>query len=713
MTKMIFRNFGGIQQYVISDAADLARIDQLDPALWAATSAPLRDFQCDPAVLAHLDPEGTGRIRVDQLVAGRDWLFSRLAQRQRIAERSDVLRLDDLAAETPAGALLKQAAEHVVTQLGLADKGLLTLAGLRSFRASYSKLLTNGDGVVPPDLVPEPEVAAFMRDVMSVVGGTPDASGLAGIGEAQLDRFIDRGRAWSAWKSAALGSGTVLPWGADTASVAQLVDGLDAKVAEFFSLCALLQQTDRSAQALRLSDEQVRTVAAQPGVDQFLSAAPLATPDPQGILPLLTGVNPAYAERLAALRTQVVPVVLGGPATSLSRADWLRIRATLQPFRDWQAQKPLEPFDKLSDTALEAALNGPFAARVRHFVALDRAGTGELEQLVNLEKLLLLQRWLIEISNNFVNFSALYDPAQQPLMNSGSLVIDGRRLDFCVRVEDRAAHRKVATESALYLVYASITERDGKPAVYEVVTPVTSGDRGRLRVGKRGLFIDRAGKEWDATVVDILENPVSLSEAVRAPFRRASAFVNKRIEELAARTQESSEKAGTARLADTVDHGLPAGPPPAEAAAVKKADGIGMRDLMLGGGIAFAALGSALAYVVSALAKVEALNVIAALSSIVVAVAALSAFLAWLKLRRRDMAPLLEANGWALNAHMGVTARLGHVFTRIPALPAEAVFERVDALVLPGGTRPTRRRILLALLVLAGLIGGVVLNWRR
>jgi hypothetical protein len=47
---MRFRNFGGIHQLVIADAADLARIHDLDAARWAATSAPLSDLRCDPAL---------------------------------------------------------------------------------------------------------------------------------------------------------------------------------------------------------------------------------------------------------------------------------------------------------------------------------------------------------------------------------------------------------------------------------------------------------------------------------------------------------------------------------------------------------------------------------------------------------------------------------------------------------------------------------------
>jgi len=63
MNKMVLRNFGGIQQLVVATAGDLEALDSLDPARWAATSAPLRDLHCDPAFLAFVDSAGNGRIR--------------------------------------------------------------------------------------------------------------------------------------------------------------------------------------------------------------------------------------------------------------------------------------------------------------------------------------------------------------------------------------------------------------------------------------------------------------------------------------------------------------------------------------------------------------------------------------------------------------------------------------------------------------------------
>ncbi len=151
---MTFRNYGGLYQLEVKDERDLGAIDKLDRARWAATSAPVADFQvADPAFLAILDPDKRGRVRPADVVAARDWLYERLAIRQRLAERTDSARLGDLNAGTPGGARLKKAPEHVLKELDAKERGAISLDQVRSFRTSYVGLLANGDGVVPPEAI--------------------------------------------------------------------------------------------------------------------------------------------------------------------------------------------------------------------------------------------------------------------------------------------------------------------------------------------------------------------------------------------------------------------------------------------------------------------------------------------------------------------------------------------------------------------------------
>ncbi|HEX2571692.1 MAG TPA: hypothetical protein VH877_19185 [Polyangia bacterium] len=679
------RKLGGTYQFVVQDDTDLEIIDRIDPARWAATSVPRTTLHCDPAFLAALDPEGTGRIRVSQLIAARQWLFERITHRGRLRERSEVLFLSDLDTTRIAGQELRKAAERVVAELRLANPMCIALAELRAFRQGYKDLLANGDGVIPAELVGDEALAAVVRDVMATAGSAPDASGKGGVGLAEIDRFVERGRAWLAWQAAA-----VQPLGEDTEAAAGLIQALDAKIEEYFWVCELLRKEAQPPELLRLAEADLRTLgtADSPVLTEHFTRAALAMPLPSAELALDTVINPVYRERFAELRTRVLERVLGPGTRSLTYASWEKVKATFAGYFAWQREKPSEPFQTLGAARVQALLAGPELERLRELSRQDAAAGAELAKLDELEKLILLQRWLLDLANNFVNFSAIYDPAQTSLVERGSLVIDGRRLEFCVPVEDRAAHKAVAHESLLFLVYAQIIDKERAAPAYEVVAPVTSGERGRLRVGKRGIFIDTAGKEWDAVIVDLVDNPISLLEAIKAPFRRAAQFVQRKVEELTQKQQAAQEDLTLARIDKSVTQTNKAlenaskekarQELPEDAPKSKDSGSITPRDLLLGGGIALAAVGSALAYLVTALSRVEPLHVLAALGSVFAVIILVSGFLGWLKLRRRDMSLVLEASGWAVNLRIKITRGVGRLFAFEPAWPEGAVKDKRD-----------------------------------
>lgn len=136
-----------------------------------------------------------------------------------------------------------------------------------------------------------------------------------------------------------------------------------------------------------------------------------------------------------------------------------------------------------------------------------------------------------------------------------------------------------------------------------------------------------------------------------------------------------------------------------------------MQNLLIGGSIAFAAIGSALAYVVSAVTSIAPPKLVGGVVGLVVAVAGISALLGWLKLRRRDMGLLFEASGWAINVQMKITSRLGVTFTRTPDFPEGTRIDRFDILaddpeVLAQDKvlRARRRRMWMVLLLAAAAV---------
>jgi hypothetical protein len=705
---MRFRNFGGIYQFLIADEEDLARIDALDPARWAATSAPIEDLHCDAVFLKHVDAEGTGRVRVGQIVRARDWAFERLARRSVLKGRHESIALDAL----DAGALgepLRAAAKRVNKEQKAADEKSISLADVRGFKGSYQKLLANGDGVVPPEVVPEADVAAFLKDVIATVGSVKDRGGSDGVDAALLDRFKTQGQAWLDWRAKARDAAV---WGDATSSAAALVAKLSPKIDAYFLHADLLRQEAPTSAVQKLTDDEFRAMRVRDAaaIEAYLLASPIAAPDASGVLSL-DAATALYRDDVTALRDTVLARALGAPTKELTRASWRTVKAVFEAFEAWQKAKPAEPFDALGEDKVKAHLAGPLPARVTHFIELDLAAAAELTQIDALERLLLSVRWLIDLANNFVNFSAIYLPQETALVEMGTLVIDGRRLAFCVKVADRAAHKPLASESLIFLVYAKITDKAGGQS-FEVVAPVTGGEKGRLRVGKRGIFIDNEGAEWDSEVVEVVENPISVREAMFSPFRRAAKFVNDKVESWvgsAATAQEEGLQSSTAAATDNAQQEAEAAAARAAAAsaappAAPAREGLNVNTLILGGGIALAGVGAVLASVFSLLSTLKGWL---AIVGIVGAVLAFSALNAWLKLRRRDMSVLLEANGWAVNVHTRITKRIAQVFAFTPELPKDAKLEHAD--MLPGVDEDGNVGWPILVLLLVG--AGVTLAW--
>jgi hypothetical protein len=684
MSKMKFRNYGGVFQFEIKDAEDLSRIHEIDFARWSATAAPCGDLRCDEGFLKYVDAEGTGRIHAKQIVTARDWLFARLKRRDAASAKKDVVTLEHFD-DGDLGSKLRAAAVRVNREQKAADADRIALADVRAFKASYKKLLFNGDGVIPGDVVTDAEISGFVNDIVATVGGVKDRGGSDGADGALLDKFKAQGKAWLDWKSKAKEASV---WGDDTTAASALCTKLDAKIEEYFLQCDLLRQETPTEGVLKLKEDDFRALRAKDSaaIEAYLSSSPLAAPNVKGTLDLNGPVNSLYRGDMADLKSKVVTRVLGATTTELTRDTWRQVKATFDSFKGWEASKPPEPFDALGEEKMRRYLDGDFGTRLSKLFEDDKGAAPELDQIDDLEKVLLYTRWMIELTNNFVNFSQLYHPSNTALIERGSLVIDGRRLDFCIEVGDRGAHKPIASESQIFLVYTKITDKVGGTS-FEIVSPVTAGEKGRLREGKRGVFYDLDDKEWDAEIVEIVENPISVKEAMFAPFRRAAKFVGDKVEawiDSAADAQQASLASKTeSAVAETHANAEAAAaaattPRPAgAAAAAPKPEGLNINTLILGGGMALAGLGAVLASIFGMLTSLKGW---AAILGIVVVVMAISALRAWIKLRRRDLSVLLEANGWAVNAHTNVTARVARVFAFTPDLPKDRTLDPTDAL---------------------------------
>ncbi len=698
MSPIVFRNYGGINQLEINDATSLALIDELDKARWAATSAPVEQLFCDPAFLAYIDGDGNKRIRVDEMKEARRWLWARLRDRSRLPAKTEELRLEDLDLGHPEAAKVKVLAERLLVQLGSEAKDRIRLDQVRQFRASYSSRFPNGDGIVTPSQIPEAPLAELATIILASTGGAPDLSGEAGVRVADIATWLVRVASFLVWHDRS-DDDVVLPLGPDTAAGADLVAELAPKVTQFFAQCALVSLEANAAARLQATPEELAKldVSDPLAIGVWLAHAPLARPDAAAVLQLDGPLNPRYAAALRRLAVDIGPRALGrpdAPLTALTAVDWSAIVATFATFQAWRTERPAGIPADADPGMLKELAEGPLPDQLGALCAEDKRVADELVEFNNLEKIVLYQRWLLEVANNFVSFPALFLPAERTLFEMGTLILDGRKLLLCMRVTDRAAHKKIAETSLMFLAYVEIVRREGDKEVKDLIAAaVTAGMRGGIGLGKRGVFYDRDEREWDAVVVDIVQNPISIWEAMIAPFvrirdsiaERVAGMINSKATELETKAATSAQ--GSVATATTVATSAAdaakapiyvAPPTPPGAAPPKPAEGGGsnMQGLLVGGSLAFAAIGSSLAFVLKTVSDINPIDAVLGVGGIVLVMAGVFGLLGWLKLRRRDLSALLEACGWALNGRMNMTHDLSLLFTLRPDLPVGSVKKR-------------------------------------
>ncbi len=657
---MVFRNYGGNYQLRIDSAGDLERVPLLDDARWTATSAPVAGFNCDPALLAFLDSDHNGRIRSDEVRDAIRWLFRMLRNRSGLTRESDTLLLADIDDSHPRGHSLRVSAEQILANLGAADLGSIGLSQIRDLQKITSRAVSNGDGVIPPDAAGDADTAELIRVAMQTIAAVKDASGEDGIDGAVLETFLALANEALEWqRQGQIPTGiehtTIQVWGPATTQAWQAIEALDDKLQQFFVQCDMVRYDHRALQAMRLSEEELTRFdfSAADTLNERIRQAPLAEPDPEGVLDLDGPVNRCYTEALQRLRVEVLRRVLGQEVSTLTRRQWQQVKEVFSPYRAWLTERPDTVLCELPSEQLEGYLNGPARIKVAALIDADKAVLKHLERISELEKLILYQRWLLEFVNSFVSFPKLYDPRRRSLFEMGTLVIDGRHLSFSVRVQDIAAHKAMAVGSSMYIIYAEVCA--GEDDCFNIVTAVTAGDSGGLQQGKRGVFFAADGRQMDARVVDIISNPISLWEAFKAPFHRIRDLLFKQAEQFSQSQQTRIEKA-----------------------VVSEGPSTGLRDLVLAGSLGTAALGSSFAYMAQAVSKVSWSHTLGVALVIAALVFVPNLLLAWFRLRRRDLTALLEASGWAISIRMRLTGALGNLFTQEPDLPPQSVRERSD-----------------------------------
>jgi len=658
-----FFRAGGVDQVSIRTGEDIAHIGELDQTLWVALACPTRGIEFDGATLDLIDHDKDGRIRAPELVEACEWAAAQLDDLDVLTSGSDALELASLRTDTEAGAALHAEAERILRWAGREGEDGLTLGEVQQRLAALNAMPFNGDGLINPEtLEEEPALIALVRRIMELYGSSEGADGKPGMGRAALDAFFADVRAIGHWHEQALDHACVLKQRAQAVSAAQALNAVQDKIEDFFARTRLAAF---DATALVPLSPSVAGYAAL-GQDLLssrsdsIAALPLAPIAAGGELPLLHGLNPAWTEAMQAFRQHVVHPLLGTELQSLSGAQWQALKAQLAPCQAWLGAYPDSVLGEMTPAEAQALLGGGAEQRLQRLIVRDEEEKLHNQQAVQLEKLLRFQRDLLKLLNNFVNFADFYR-REGAAFQAGTLYLDGRSCELTVDVTDAAAHAKLAGLAKVYLAYCEIRRKGVKRSI---VAAFTAGDVDFLMVGRNGLFYDRQGKDWDATITRIIENPTSIGQAFAAPYKKFLRMIEEQVAKRAA-AQEAGVTTGLAAQAQSlVAHPTAA---PALAPGLRKTD-VGTVAAI---GVA---LGSLSAVAVGIFSKFIDLGpwIPIAVLGLIVAISGPSMLIAWLKLRQRSLGPILDASGWAINGRMKINLRLGRSLSQTGKVPVQA-----------------------------------------
>ena len=634
-------------QVKLETGEDLAALKELDQKLWTVLAASTDGLRFDPATLKLLDSDGDGRIRVPEVRAAVDWMGARFKKLDFLFSRKDSITLSDINDETEDGKALLKSFKNILLRAGKAEAAEITLADVTGTTDLFNAQPFNGDGVVTPKSTSDAAVSDAVAAIIASEGGVPDRGGDTGADQAKVDAFFADAAAYLAWKAAGKDAAVI---GEGTAAGYAALQAVEAKIDEFFT----------------------------PPED-----LPLVTNEPDPELPLTQGVHPLWLGKFRAFAQAAVAPALGvEKAETLSRDDWVAVKAKFAPYAAWLGAKAGSAVEGVGDEKLASLVkNGKMQAKVNDLIQKDLALADEYARLVDcaraLRYALNLSTWLC----NYVNQANLYDTERDSVFRTGTLYIDGRACKLCFHVADEGAHAALAEKSKCCLLYAKLT-RKATGETREVCAVVTAGRTAPLYVGRNGIFYDCDGNDWDAVIVKVVESQVSLKEAFWAPWAKIGATIAGQFKKFLSSKQDAAvAKVGTHVDATTaaVTAPPPAKPAPAPAPASAPApapNGAAIASSVAALGVGVGMAGAACAALVGLVAGLPLWKVAAGVAAIILLVSLPSVILTWFKLRARDLGAILNACGWAVNRPLYFSIGLARTFTRPAKLPMGSAVAR-------------------------------------
>lgn len=647
-----FTPVGGSVRVKITSGADIARLGELDRKMWTVLSCPTRNLEFDQKTLDALDADHDGNIRVDEVIAAAQWLTGILKDPDMLLSRGTEIPFSAFNEENPDGAKLLASAKQILQNLKL-EKDSISLEETADNVKIFADTKFNGDGIITPASADDEALAALVTTMTETIGKAMDRSGVEGVTADHIEAFYTALADYAGWQDA--GTADVFPFGDKTADALASVDALKDKVADYFMRCKLIGFDPDAAKAVDISVEKIGAIEGNLALaSSAIGEEPLAKPSSDGVLPL-DAVNPAWKAAVETMRG----LVLEEGKNTLTEAEWAEIVGKFAPFTAWMAAKKGAEVEGLGIDKVKELLKADQKAALLKLVEEDKALEEEALSIEAVDKLVRLYHNFYDFLNNYVVFADFYDPECKAMFQAGRLYIDQRSTDLCVRVDGPSP--EISSLSGMYILYCACkSEKLGK--TMNIAAVLTDGDVDGLRPGKNAVFYDRDENDWSAVVTSIVENPMSLRQAFWAPYKKAARWISDKIGKTAADKANKGESTLGA-ITESATSSPAAGAQTATKAApfdVGKIAGIT---------IAIAAVAGVLTAIVATLKSLTWWQWIVLIIGLMLIISLPSVFIAWRKLRRRDLGPVLNANGWAINAKSLVSVKFGKGLTQLAKFP--------------------------------------------
>lgn len=691
--KWSFAKFGGVTQLQLKSGADLLHLRELDLKLWTALSIPVKGIFFDAETARILDSDNDGNIKPEEILNAVDWICANLKHPDILFEEGSSVPIDEIKNQE-----LAFSARALLTHINKQTENAISVDDVYAQKKFFSEHILTDSVEIADGTSNEEKLQKVLETVIASVSCKDKDCKTAS--ESVLDTFYKQAEVFLTWNSDLQKDG-ILPLAPEqTEKALSSVRAVEEKIDDFFIRCKLAQYEPKAKPSLCADGDSFKVLITQNlnASNEFLQSLPLASVDEIKVLPLNKGINPAWADKMQAFSKDAVTPLLGD-VQELSENNWNEIKAKLARYAAWQKSKPEGIISKIDSEYLEEMIKPEQKEKLLGFIKKNISIEIERGRISDLEKLVLFRRDMLRLLNNSVTFSDFYE-GKGSVFQAGVLYFDSRSAGLCFYLTEDARHTSLDPMTGSFLVYCDITRRG---ETKKLLAMFTNGASNTIAVGRNGVFYDREGGEWNAVVTKLVINPISLREAFFMPYKKLSAMIEEQIAKRAAEADKKSEEklAQTAAVVATADKAQ--AQTADKAAAPKKLD-LGTIALL---GTAIGGVSALVSGILQALFGLGFLLPLGILGILLV-ISGPSTILAALKLRKRSIGPVLEANGWAINTQLKINIPFGGSMTQLGIIPPGSGLIGRD----PFAEKKTGKKWFIAGLIIAVIIAAGILILR-